>query len=216
MYQSMTEHENLKMEYGEFVFSTLSSERQEALFEDFQIAFSREVKLDTNLTEIRDTNGHWIYGFSNTSLPSKYATPEEKDARFEVFKATLKEIDDMNAHSRSINGRTVFGISCASDVPSARFDHDRGDAVQRGHDEEEPIKIEGVPVDEAVQTDITSLSPVTNSTTAPLKYSISSLPDAHTRWPTLPDIWKPQESMRKYDFIYANIPDNWTMYLYSS
>jgi hypothetical protein len=54
VYQSMTEHENLMMKYGEFVFSTLSSKRQEALFEDFQTAFSREVKLNTNLTEIRD------------------------------------------------------------------------------------------------------------------------------------------------------------------
>jgi hypothetical protein len=58
----------------------------------------------------------------------------------------------MNAHSRSINGRTVFGISSASDAASARFAHDRGDAVQRGHDEEEPVKTEGVPADGAVQT----------------------------------------------------------------
>jgi hypothetical protein len=34
------------------VFSTLSSKRQEALFEDFQIVFFPEVT--TNLTEIRD------------------------------------------------------------------------------------------------------------------------------------------------------------------
>jgi hypothetical protein len=43
MYKSLTEHENLMMKYGEFVFSTLSSERQEALFEDFQFMFSRKV-----------------------------------------------------------------------------------------------------------------------------------------------------------------------------
>jgi hypothetical protein len=54
MYQSMTEHENLMMKYGEFVFSTLSSERQEAIFEDFQIAYSREVKPNTNLTGTHD------------------------------------------------------------------------------------------------------------------------------------------------------------------
>lgn len=104
----------------------------------------------------------------------------------------------MNAHSRSINGRTVFGISSASDIPSVRFDHDRGDAVQRGHDEEEPIKTEGVLTDEEVQTEIT---------TAPLKYSISSLPDIHSRWPTMPDIYMTPPGMGKYDVIYANISD---------
>jgi hypothetical protein len=54
MYESLTENEILMMKYGEFVFSTLSPERQGALFDDYQIAFSREVKLSTNLTEICD------------------------------------------------------------------------------------------------------------------------------------------------------------------
>lgn len=117
----------------------------------------------------------------------------------------------MNAHSRSINGRTVFGISSASDVSSARFDHDRGDAVQCGHDEEEPMKTEGVTADEAFQTEITSSAPMKNFTTAPLKYSISSLPDVKKRFPRLPEL--PEEfaikpSMGKYDAIYAEISDN--------
>ena len=73
MYQSMTEYENLKMEYGEFVFSTLSSERQEALFEDFQIAFSREVKLNTNLTEIRDNLSLYL------CFPEHVTTVEVRD-----------------------------------------------------------------------------------------------------------------------------------------
>jgi hypothetical protein len=50
----MTERENLMMHYGELALSTLSSERQEALFEDYQDMYSRKVKLHTNLTDVRD------------------------------------------------------------------------------------------------------------------------------------------------------------------
>jgi hypothetical protein len=114
-----------------------------------------------------------------------------------VFKSTLKEIDDMNAHSRSINSRTVFGISGASDIPSARFDHDRG------HDEEEPIKTGGVPADKEVQTEITSSAPMKNSTTAPLKYSISSLPDVNKEGLELPEGFTSVQSMVKFDAIFA-------------
>ena len=53
-YESMTDHENQMMTKGEFVFSTLSSQRQEALFEDFQISFSRKVKHNSNLTDDRN------------------------------------------------------------------------------------------------------------------------------------------------------------------
>ena len=84
MYQSMTEYENLKMKYGEFVFSTLSSERQEALFEDFQVAFSREVKLYTNLTEIRD-NWSMYLCFPEHVSTVEYATLKAKYASFEVI-----------------------------------------------------------------------------------------------------------------------------------
>lgn len=50
----MTERENLMIGHGVLALSTLSSERQEALYEDYLNIYSaKEVKLDTNLTDIR-------------------------------------------------------------------------------------------------------------------------------------------------------------------
>lgn len=46
----LTEDENYMVGNGTFVYSTLSSEQQEALFEDFEIAYSRKVKCETKLT----------------------------------------------------------------------------------------------------------------------------------------------------------------------
>jgi hypothetical protein len=46
-YDSMTDHEKEMIKKGEFVFSTLSSKRQETLFEDFGIAYFRKVTLKT-------------------------------------------------------------------------------------------------------------------------------------------------------------------------
>jgi hypothetical protein len=51
---SMTELENLMMRGGDLVYSTLSSQQLEALFEDFQIAYSSNVRYDTNLISISD------------------------------------------------------------------------------------------------------------------------------------------------------------------
>lgn len=42
-------------------------------------------------------------------------TPEEKDARFEIFKATLREIDERNSQARFFNGTSVYGITCFAD-----------------------------------------------------------------------------------------------------
>ena len=57
MYESMTDNENQMMAKGEFVFSTLCPQRVEALFEDFEIAFYRTVKLNSNLT---DDHYNWL------------------------------------------------------------------------------------------------------------------------------------------------------------
>ena len=51
IFTSMTELENQMMDKGTFVFSTLSPERLEKLFEDFQTTYSRKVKHDTNFTD---------------------------------------------------------------------------------------------------------------------------------------------------------------------
>lgn len=52
MRTSLTEHENLMMENGTFVYSSLSSEEQALLFKDFEILFSREVKHRTYFADI--------------------------------------------------------------------------------------------------------------------------------------------------------------------
>jgi CRISPR/Cas system endoribonuclease Cas6 (RAMP superfamily) len=56
IFKSLTEDENQMMHEGEFAVSTLSLQRQEALFEDFQMIFYRKVKCDTNFT---DDRGKW-------------------------------------------------------------------------------------------------------------------------------------------------------------
>ena len=53
IFTSMTELENQMMEKGTFVFGTLSSERVEALFEDFQTVYSHKVSHDTNFIDHR-------------------------------------------------------------------------------------------------------------------------------------------------------------------
>ena len=54
IFKSLTGDENQMMHEGHFTVSTLSPERQEALFEDFQISFSRKVKHNSNLTDDRN------------------------------------------------------------------------------------------------------------------------------------------------------------------
>ena len=50
----MTERENLMIDHGVFALSALSPERQEALYDDYlNIYWKEEVKLNTNLTDIR-------------------------------------------------------------------------------------------------------------------------------------------------------------------
>ena len=53
---SLTELENHMMCDGRFVFSTLSPERKEMLFKDFQTAYSREVTHDTFSIVLRQVN----------------------------------------------------------------------------------------------------------------------------------------------------------------
>lgn len=47
-YDRMTDNEKKMIKNGEFVFSTLSSQRHVALFEDFGIAYFRKVTLNSN------------------------------------------------------------------------------------------------------------------------------------------------------------------------
>ena len=48
--QSLTEHENHMMRNGTFVYGALSPQQQEALFDDFQGEYSREVQQHLILT----------------------------------------------------------------------------------------------------------------------------------------------------------------------
>ena len=77
MYESMTYHEKKMMNKGEFVFSTLSSQRLEALFKDFEIAYFREVKLNSTLTDDRDKWSVYL------CLPDHHSTIQVRDTRGE-------------------------------------------------------------------------------------------------------------------------------------
>ena len=46
---SLTEHENNMMTDGTFIYASLTPEQQEALFEDFQIAYSIQIKYGITL-----------------------------------------------------------------------------------------------------------------------------------------------------------------------
>ena len=56
-----------------------------------------------------------IYVYLDTLPPSKYATPEERDYRFKVFKGHLKSSDNHNAMLQSGPDPAVFGINGLSD-----------------------------------------------------------------------------------------------------
>jgi hypothetical protein len=83
----------------------------------------------------------------------KCATPEEKAASFEMFKATLKEIDYRNALSRTYNGSAVFGINDLADRK-----HPCNHVVMSGihpHpklSEDETVSARNVPAIEALKT----------------------------------------------------------------
>ena len=51
----------------------------------------------------------------HTFRPSQYATSEERDFRFRMFKDALKGIDALNAAEKANNGTAIFGITAKSD-----------------------------------------------------------------------------------------------------
>jgi hypothetical protein len=80
----------------------------------------------------------------------KYATPEEKAASFEMFKATLKEIDYRNALSRTYNGSAVFGINDLADRKPP-CNHVVMSGIHPKLSEDETVSARNVPAIEALK-----------------------------------------------------------------
>ena len=58
---------------------------------------------------------------SRTQLPSKYATTEERDERYEHFKESLVEVDILNAAEKADKGTAVFGITILADLSPEEY-----------------------------------------------------------------------------------------------
>ena len=109
----MTERENHMMAIGTFVFSSLSSQRVAKLFHEYEVAYSKKVKHDTNISDRRSKQ--CTLDYLNTSRLSQYATSEERNFRFRMFKDGLKEIDELNADEKATYGTTSNILSQFTD-----------------------------------------------------------------------------------------------------
>ena len=67
----------------------------------------------------------------HTPLSSKYSTPLEKHDRFESFKVSLNEVDELNASVKARNGVEVYGITKFIDFLPWEL---RSGTVNRSHD----------------------------------------------------------------------------------
>ena len=101
---SMTERENHMMAIGTFVYSSLPFERVAKLFDEYEVAYSKKVKHDTNISDRRSKQ--CTLDYLNTSRLSQYATLEERGLRFQMFKDGLKRIDELNADEKATYGTT--------------------------------------------------------------------------------------------------------------
>ena len=74
----------------------------------------------------RRVNNSYIYVYLHTSISSKYESPEQRDASFEVFKETLKDIDERNARPKIGSDPSVWGINGLADCTYdwCRLSHD--------------------------------------------------------------------------------------------